>query len=140
MRLLTPSSTPCLPPNPGGKALDLLFVSGDIPFKSGEKPRLLRSAGIKGLSAGFSGLNPIGIGCVAEPFRELGRCTVTAEEPEAEFGLEFWRGMTGSCSVEVITRTVGRFGNHAATLGRLRELFPDAFSTCGDGMQYGAQK
>ena len=80
------------------------------------------------------------MGRVAEPLRELGLCTVTAEDPEAELGLEFWRGMTGFCNVEVITIIVGRFGNHAVALGRFRELFPDALSTCKESIQYDAQK
>ncbi len=92
------------------------------------------------MSAEFGGLRPVGMGRAAESLAELGRCTVTADEPEAEFGRDVWRGMTGLCSVEVITRTVGRVGNHAAALRRLREPFPDALSTCNDSMQYGAQE
>ena len=143
MRLLTPSSIPCLLLGLVCKALDLLLVSGDTFFRSGEKARFVRSAGIRGLSAGLCELSPVGMGRVAEPFREVKElvfCAVITDDPEAELGREFWRGRTGFCNVEVITITVGRFRNHAVPADRVRELFPDACPNCKDGMQFNTQE
>ncbi len=114
LRLLTPSSPPCLLPGRVYKALDLLFCSGDFFLTSGENDRFVRSLGTTGtLLVAPCDLRPVGTGRGAEPFREVNEFapgTVVTDDPEAEFGREFWCEITGFCSVEVITIIVGRFG------------------------------
>lgn len=114
LRLLTLSSPPCLLPDPVYKALDRLFCSGDLFLTSGESDRCVKSGVfIVDLLVAPGGRRPVGTGLGVEPFlevNELALCTVVADDPEAEFGREFWYGMTGFCSVEVITIMVRRFG------------------------------